>query len=484
MGKKITKILSKINKTDIYGNLFHAKNYFSAELAVKAIGFVSIPIFTRLLSQEDYGIVSVFNAYAGIFVAILSLNSFTAISRYYYEKTDDFYEFIGSTFVFLGLILSFTISIYVIFLNKVNIIMNIPWPLPILLIFTCLFSIIYGIYMQILYPQKKSKEAAIISIVYGYSIFILSITITFLLKENRYLGKILAIYPIGLFLLVYILFKIHKDVKFSFNLNHIKYIVIYAFPLIPYSLSELILGQVDRIMINNIINQSAAGLYSLGYTVGMLLLLVIGATQASFYPEYYSFLEKKEYKRLDNLLKKIFSIIVLAAMGLILFGKEILIFLADPKFYDSSKVIPIVVVGYVFYAMFLFYSMYVGYTKKTIFLAIPTLIAGMSNIAMNMVFIPKFGYIAAAYTTIVSYIIMFFLVWITVKYILKQRVTPLSYVFIPTCFMFAFIGIYVLLNQLYLNLFLIIFLKILILIIMTFFLFFKELKIFMKLSSN
>ena len=82
-----SNLINKIKNSDIYDTLKHAKNYFSADVATKAIGFISIPIFTRLFTQEDYGIVAVFSSYVGIMTVILSLNSYTAVSRYYYEKT-------------------------------------------------------------------------------------------------------------------------------------------------------------------------------------------------------------------------------------------------------------------------------------------------------------------------------------------------------------------------------------------------------------
>ena len=162
-----SNLINKIKNSDIFETLKHSKNYFSANVATKALGFISIPIFTRLFTQEDYGIVAVFASYVGIMTVILSLNSYTAVSRYYYEKTDDFGEFIGTSFIFVGSILCITVIIYILFYQQINNLIKLPGLLPIYLLFACLFAIIRSVYAQILVPQKKSKELAIINVLNG-----------------------------------------------------------------------------------------------------------------------------------------------------------------------------------------------------------------------------------------------------------------------------------------------------------------------------
>jgi len=107
-------------------------------------------------------------------------------------------------------------------------------------------------------------------------------------------------------------------------------------------------------MINNITNSASAGLYSLGYNVGMLLLLVIGATQKAWGSSIFQFLNNKEYVRLDFLIKRAFLIVSVFALGFVLFAKEIILILADEKFHEGLRVVPIVVIGYVFYGMYLY----------------------------------------------------------------------------------------------------------------------------------
>ncbi len=161
-------------------------------------------------------------------------------------------------------------------------------------------------------------------------------------------------------------------------MKRIKYIANYSIPSISHNLSGIILAQFDRMMISNIESTATAGLYSLGYNVGMLLLMVNGAIRTAFIPDFIKFLDSREYNRLDALMEKIFSIVTIAALGLILFAREIVAVLADVKFHEALKVVPIVIIGYVFHQMYCMYGIvYPGYKKKTIYTSIVSLSAGI-----------------------------------------------------------------------------------------------------------
>lgn len=471
------ELIEKLKSTDIFETLKHAKNYFSASIATTAIGFISIPIFTRLFTQADYGIVAVFSAYAGIFTIILSLNSYAAVSRYYYEKTDDFGDFIGTTLILVCLIFGLSIPIFVLFNEQIAGLLQLPGLLPFYLIFVSLFSVISTIYGQILYPQKKSKELSILRMLNGYLGFGIAVLFVYSLTENRYLGQIWATLLVGLIFSIYYMIKIHSYSKFRFKTEHLKYIALFSLPLLPHALSAIILAQFDRIMINAIIDTASAGLYSFGYNVGLLMLMVIYSLTPAIEPDFYKFRDNKEYDRINALYEKVFSIVTIAALGLVLFAKEIVFILADEKFYPGLSVVPLVVIGYVFYGQSIVYGNYIGYKKKMAFVSIVSLTAGISNIVLNAIFIPSYGYIAAAYTTVASYFIMFLLGWIVAKFVLKERVVPLWIIWKPTLIMFCFIAFVYYLNMLSLNAILFFVIKLMVLALFGIIVFYKEIKI-------
>jgi len=124
-----------------------------------------------------------------------------------------------------------------------------------------------------------------------------------------------------------------------------------------------------------------------------------------------------------------------------------------------------------------------GYKKKTIYVSIVSLSAGNLNVVLNIIFIPKYEYISAAYTTLISYLFMFVMAWIMAKYILKLRVSPLWLFWKPTLIMFGFITLTYFLGNLSINIMIFIFIKIILLFLFSIIVFNKEIRTVLHLSK-
>ena len=225
-------------------------------------------------------------------------------------------------------------------------------------------------------------------------------------------------------------------------MKHLKYIAQYSFPLIPYALSGVILHQFDRIMIDHSEGTDDTGLYSLGHNIGALVFLVNHAVNVAFMPYFFEMMADKEFRKLDKTTGRLFSLVALAGLALIFFARELGELLAAETFHEGLKVIPPIVVGYLFFSVFMFYGRFIGYEKKTIYSSILIITAGVVNIVMNATLIPRYGYVAAAYTTLASYLLLACLTWLVTRFLLVSRQTPLVVVVKPLFFMAVCLGIY------------------------------------------
>ncbi len=194
-------------------------------------------------------------------------------------------------------------------------------------------------------------------------------------------------------------------------------------------------------MINGYIGSASAGLYSIGYAIAMPLNLVIGALLAAWTPDYFEDMGNRNYKKLDSDVDKMFRLILIGAIFLMFFGQEMGKIVADEKYYDGLKIVPIVSFGYIFAALWQFWGRNIGYAKKNIWNSIIAFSSGFTNIGLNIVLIPRYGYVAAAYTTVVSYIVMAFMGWAVSKWILKLRITPMTITLKPVGVLLLFCGL-------------------------------------------
>ena len=391
---------------DLISLLKHSKNFFSSQLYFAVLNLISIPIFSRLYSAEEYGVLSVYTTYSVIIAILLSLNSYRAVGRYYYEEKDDFGEFMGTLLIYcFGVYLALN---FIFFLS-------LPWTgkflklglvLPFLLSISGLNYISENIYNQFIIAKKKSREYSIIQITKNTITTFLSIYFVYILSNEKYYGQILTTIAVGLGLLLYSFFKLKKIVTLKFNRHHLRYITRYTLPLLPYTLGSFILSRFDRVIIAGLLGLSDAGVYTMGYNIGNLLLMVITAVDAAFVPNFYKYVNAKQFESLNKLIMNSMKISFIAALGLSLLKTEIFQILVSPKFSGGIIVVDLVIIADVFWAIFLFSKSYIDYHKHTYALSIIALVTGGANIALNIILIPIYGIYGGGIATLIAFILL------------------------------------------------------------------------------
>lgn len=412
--------------SDLLEFLTHSRRYLMSNIALKGIGLISIPIYTRLFTTAEYGLVALYLTYAGLCVTLFTWHTHAAIGRFYYEKGGDFKSFVSTTLALSNMIFLLSTGLFIFFIKELAELMAIPIKLLFFIPFVVWIRTVHVIYQQIITQQKKSKEVATLAIISGYGAMVFAIFFVFYLENEKFygipIGELIAKTAIGFF----IAYKLFAYLKRSFKIEYVRYIFNYSLPMVPYVISGIVLQQFDRIMINDALGNAQTGLYSFAYNIGMLMSLVISSINTALFPEFLRYLEGKMENKLFGLVKKVFSMEVGIGLLLILFGQEIGMLLGDEKFHESLKIIPIIVMGYVFYAMFTIFNIYIQYLKKNIYSSIAVVCAGALNILLNYIFISKYGYVAAAYTTVISYFFMFLFTWLAVKYITNFKLVPIG----------------------------------------------------------
>lgn len=200
-----------------------------------------------------------------------------------------------------------------------------------------------------------------------------------------------------------------------------KYAIQFNVPLIPHYISGSILNQGDRVMINSMVGKSAVGIYSVAYNIGMLMQIFTNAINSSYTPWMYTSLKEKKYQE----IKKISSILLLLVACLVwilmAFAPEIITVFASKEYGQAIYVIPPIAASVFFIFMYTIFSNLEFYFEKNKFIMIASIGAAVLNIILNLIFIPVFGYIAAGYTTLGSYVIYCFSHYVFCDLICKKE---------------------------------------------------------------
>ncbi|MFW0737288.1 lipopolysaccharide biosynthesis protein [Flavobacterium sp. T12S277] len=415
------------------GFLKHGGNYLISSLATGALAFISIPIYTRLLSTEDYGVVSIFLGLVSIMASLMAFSADRSVSRYYFDQKDelDFKRFVGTSST-LSLVF-FSINAFVLFLfaDEFGKLVGLNKEVVYLIIPISGINIIGLTFEQIYGPLRRSKEVATSSILKVCLGFAFSVALICLFKKDKFYGQIFGQILAGLCIVIFWIRLIKPFFKWSFDVSYIKYIFTYSVPLIPYAISGVIIEQFGKIAIGSSQNISHAGFYSLALTIGSIVNIVIGVTHQAWNPYYFEYMNSKNYNQLDKDFIKIFKLTILVAFGVASFGKEIGLLLAKKEFSESLYLVPIFTIGYIFSQLSFAYIRNFGYTKKTQYMSITILMSGISNVLLNILLIKSFGELGAAISFVLSYVIMTVLAWLINTYFVKLHSTSWKSLLMP-----------------------------------------------------
>jgi O-antigen/teichoic acid export membrane protein len=427
---------------DFGQTLRHFGNYFGANIATKALGFVSIPVLTRLLVPEEYGITNVFLGLVSIVLPLFTLNAYSAVGRYYYEETEDFPAFFGTTVLVTAGFVALSSLIFMIYRAFFASLMGLPVGIVALVVPLTIFQVSTSFFEQIYQPQKESRKIALRQIIQSYSTFGVAVAIILLLNSEKYRGMIYSHILVGAGFFVYYVFQLRMYFRLSLKGRAIAYILRYSLPLLPYMLSSTILLQFDRIVVNRFVGASGAGLYSLAANIGMLLAVLANSLYAAWIPDYFRFMNVGEFKAIDRNVDRLFRVVVLGAVGLMYFGREIGMVLAARSYHSSLGVVPLIVVAHLFGAIFPIYGWAFGYVKRTYFLSAIVLGAGSANVVLNSLLVRRVGYYGAAYAMVCSYFLMAAAAWFVNKIVLRMY-CPRLWIILRWMFVaLGFLGIY------------------------------------------
>ena len=398
--------------------------YTITEFFSKGISFLTIPIFTRLLAPGDFGTVSLYTTWVGILTIFLGLNLNASITKGKYEFEKDYDSFVSSV-MFLSLLM-FMGYAAIIFIFKASLqrLVGFSSGLFYFMIFQAYFTFVTTSLTAKFRVEYNYRFISIVSIVVNILSVILSIVlIAFVFKDQPYRGRILGtgipIIFLGSVYLVYML-SIGKDKRI--NIRYWKFALSFSIPLILSSLSSLINSQFDRIMIEKYIDNTATGLYSFAYNIGMIIAVLTYALDQTWAPWVYERMGKEDYTNIKSKAKIYRNFYMVAYAGLLFMSPEIIKLMAKETYWEATNIIPYIFAGYFFSYMYTLEVKTEFFNNKTKLVSVGTVLSAIINIILNMVFIPRYGYIAAAVTTTISYFFLFIFHYIITSKVLKKNI--------------------------------------------------------------
>lgn len=400
--------------------------YFIGNIFNKAIGFITIPIFTRMMTTAEYGIVNTYNSWVLILTCVVGLSLGYTIRNAYVDYPDELGEYISSAFTlaFVNFVLIFVLTQLV--LLRIN--------LPGTLVTICLIEsfsgfVVNAIIVRYVMEEKVAKRVALLIfpnlIGAVMSIFLISV-----IESEKYYGRIISTCMCTTAFAIFILLFYWIRYRKFFNRKYWKYALMISLPLILHAISVNILNTSDRTIITMYRGASETGIYSLIYSVGWAINVVTSSAEAIWVPKFTNALVVRDYDTINRQIKIYTYIVLFAFCGLLTVAPEMVSLMGGTEY--KPGIIFIVPIIASLFTLFI-YSIYAHiefFYKKTSMLAVSTVTAALLNLGLNFIFVPKYGGMAAALTTLVSYIVSLMLHRRTAKK-LDDKIAPDSLFFFP-----------------------------------------------------
>jgi len=420
--------------------------FFAANVVTSGISYLVTPVYTRLLSSEEFGQASLFLTWQQIFgiIAMFCLASgvFNIGMSDYPEKRNDysFSMLILSniiTVVFFGILL----SLYPL----VSSFIKLDYPFIFLMFAICLVQPAYNFWVTRQRYEYKYKLVLLWSLICGIMSPLVAILLIAFSKEgDRLYPRIFGAECV--LILIYVFFYVYIGIKNKWRLN-IKYwkqAFLFNLPLIPHYLSSYLLSSSDKIMISHLVGDSQTAYYSLAQSIASIASIIWIAINGSLVPYTYEKCKENDFVSVSKVASPLVGIFAVGCIAIILIAPEMISFLGTEEYKQALIIIPPLVGGVFFQVHYFLYANIVYFYKKPVYVMVGSVVSFALNLVLNYFGIKIWGYQAAAYTTIICFLVQAIIDYFAMRIIVGKNVYDMVFVVMLSVVVviFSLFGIY------------------------------------------
>ena len=390
--------------------------YLGSSILSKSIPFLLLPILTKYLSPAEYGTLSIFLIFISVYGAFVGMALHTNIAKNYYKvERSELAKIIGN----ILLILIATLTIYFVLTfgiySQFDTVFSIPTELLLIVPFIAFMQMINSLNTTILRNEQRAYLFGVFEV--SLTAVVMAVTVLSLVVIGfGWYSQVVGILVAGLVFSIigFIYMSKRGYITLFFDKDKIKSILNISIPLIPHVLGGLVIAASDRLFIEQMVGLEAVGLYAVGYSFGMIVMLFTDAFIKAWSPWFYKNLANPTDSKKIKIVKYTYIFIIglfVLAWLISVVAQFMLPYFVDERFYGASEFIFWIAMGYAVQGVYKIFFPYLVHISRTSFLATSTVLAALVNLVLNYIFINIFGAIGAAYATVVAFTVSALLVF-------------------------------------------------------------------------
>ncbi len=384
------------------------------------LSLVLLPLFTALLTPEDYATVNLCAVFSLLVAGFASLQLPSILGRFYFDCDQSEISAMFSTILYSTVVVVGIVTALVVAAGDYLLAIVYPetaaagvtfFPLFFFSLISTGITLIASCCYLLLQVEREARLVLRISAVVALCHFLTSVlfVVVFRWGPKGVLGAgvVSALISLGM-----VLFAVRKHIVFSYQTKHVAPGLKYCLPLMPHFYGGFLFVSSDIIILEKYVTLAAVGLYAVAVKLSSPLSIFVEAFNRSISPQFMKMSKQSKthaVAQFRELISKWFSVALFLWIGFCLFAWEAVTLITPASFHGATIFLPILSAAYVFRGLYCFAVNGLFYEKKTNWIPVITVIAGIANVVLNIYLVPKFGVIAAAWTTLFSYALSFIL---------------------------------------------------------------------------
>jgi len=405
----LKKLIDKLKSSNWLNAVFkHGKWYLLASLSTKALGFILLPIYTQYLTPADYGILTSIEITNNLLPLFFSFTLVAAFDRFYHQNKGQA-GYLPTLFssIFFFVLVSGSIAVALAILSSyfwMPYFLGVPaYPYAIIGFAPALFMEITLLGFAFFRQSLKAKNVSLILI--GSALINTAISLYLVIGlEMGVLGRLWGNLGATVFSFVAVIAYAYRKqlIKWSIQKELLKECLRYSVPLVPLAASHW-----------------AVGIYSIAFHISMILYFFGEAVVQVLAPITMRGLESKNLnikKKLSDYTFYLWTFLMFGWLFVCFFSKYIIGYFLEESFFMTHAILPVLCLAIVFQIIHRLYGQLIKFHKKTKIFTIGAILSSCLNVGLNLLLIPPYGYMAAAYTTLfVSILYALFIIWQSIE---------------------------------------------------------------------
>lgn len=390
------------------------------------ISFFTMPVFTRLLGAEQYGLYSLAFSWISILSCMMGFNIGSGLARGMYKYNDTYQDFKSSLLLAGTVISTGIIAVLLSGYPVIGSLVRFDFPIYCIVITGAFAEFVISFVGVTWIYEKKAVNNMVLTVVTVLTTTALSMILIFFWPDqeisNLYYARVIGTFVPQVLTAFFLWAIVYFRHPYGFSREYWKYGLNFGIPMVFHTLSHNILTASDRLMMQQFKTDGAViGIYSFFYTFASILNSVLSTLGNSWCPFYMDNLDSKNYSNLNKMVKNYVQVFTVITIGFLMLAREMTYIFANEEYWSGLSILPLIILAIYCVFIYQFYVNYEAYEEKPKIITTGTVFAACVNILLNYFFIPKYGMYGAAAATLAGYAALVFFHAFIVYRLLKNK---------------------------------------------------------------